>query len=213
MGEQKIHFIVNPAAGQGKPILNLINDILNPTQFDWDVSITKEEGDGLRLARKAIADGTSLVAVYGGDGSVREVACGLANSEVPLGIIPGGTGNVMSIELGIPRDPETAIRLLIDNNHHVRTVDMGMASDHGFILRLGVGLEATIIEGAGRELKDRYGIFAYIMSGILALREPVIANYHMTIDGKEFTYDGMVCIVANAGNLGVPGLFLSPKLM
>jgi len=97
-----IHVIINPAAGQAEPILNVLNSVLRPAGIRWDVCVTNEDGDARQYAQLAVTAGVDAVAVYGGDGTVTEAASGLIGSTMPLAILPGGTGNTMAIELGIP---------------------------------------------------------------------------------------------------------------
>ncbi len=206
-----VHVIVNPAAGTDRPILNTLNRVLRTADIDWSVSVTRQSGDAQRQAEEAAAAGVDAVAVYGGDGTVMEAATGLLDTDVPLAILPGGTANVMSAELGIPADLAQAATLLCGAGT-IRTADMGTVNDHRFLLRVGVGLEAAMVKGADRELKDRVGPLAYALSAFQAVREPEIAHYHLTLDGRSIDTDGLTCIIANSGNLGLPGLSLVPTI-
>jgi diacylglycerol kinase family enzyme len=89
---------------------------------------------------------------------------------------------------------------------------MGMVNGQHFILRVGVGFEAAMVENADRELKNRFGVFAYLWSAVQNLTQPVIAHYRLNIDGKEFETDGLTCIIANSGNLGQAGINLIPTI-
>jgi YegS/Rv2252/BmrU family lipid kinase len=211
-GLQQLRIVVNPAAGQDEPAFAIFNQVFGETELDWDIVLTKDEGDGQQLALQALADGVDIVAAYGGDGTVMEVACGMRGSKIPMAILPGGTGNNLSIELGIPRDLGTACRLIVSPDRATRAIDMGLINDHCFLLRAGAGLEATMIEGAPRPAKDRYGIFAYIIAGIQAVREPQKSLYHLVLDGEAYDAEGLGCVIANAGNIGVPGISLSPDI-
>jgi diacylglycerol kinase family enzyme len=95
--DKRIHVVINPAAGKDEPILNVLNDIFQEYGVDWDVSITKKYGDAARQAREAIARGVTLVAGYGGDGTQHEIANALIGSDVVMGVLPGGTGNVVRV--------------------------------------------------------------------------------------------------------------------
>ncbi len=203
-----IFVIVNPASGKDESILNKLNSVFRATNLDWDVAITKKAGDAARLARQAAENGYDAVAVYGGDGSVMEAASGLIGSDVPLAILPGGTNNVMSVELGIPKDLIEAAALIGALPASIRAVDMGRANDHTFILRVGVGYEAVINETADREMKDRLGGFAYSLAGLKALKNPPIARYRLTLDGRVEELDGLWCMIANSASLGAPNLTL-----
>jgi YegS/Rv2252/BmrU family lipid kinase len=193
-------------------MMRIFNRTFHDAGYDWDVAVTKLPGDGEKLARQAVAEGVDVVAVYGGDGSVMEVACGLVGSEVPMAIIPGGTGNVVSIELNIPRDIQAASALAVSPQPGIRRIDVGQIDNTCFVLRAGIGFEAAALEGATREAKERYGIFAYIISGLQALREPQIATYRLTLDGQLVECEGLACLIANTGNFGIPGLSLAANI-
>ena len=79
----KVHVIINPAAGQDEPILNVLNDVFHPAGVAWEISLTHKSGDATRLAAEAAAAGVDLVAAYGGDGTRMEVANGLLGTGVP----------------------------------------------------------------------------------------------------------------------------------
>jgi YegS/Rv2252/BmrU family lipid kinase len=212
---RRVHVIINPAAGKDQPVLKVLNAALQTAGVDWEIFITKEAGDARRSAQEAAKAGVDVVAVHGGDGTVMEVASGLIATGVPLAIIPGGTANVMSVELGIPTGVEEACALMVNPQAVVRLVDMGQLDDHFFMLRAGMGFEAAMVEGADRELKDRLGVFAYAFSGLQALADPPLAGYRMILDGREFETEGLACIIANSGTMGVPGvpaLTLSKKI-
>lgn len=208
---RRVHVIINPAAGQDYPVLGALNSVFHPAAVDWDVFITKRPGDARRLAAEAVAAGADAVAVYGGDGTVAEVASGLMGSQTPLAILPGGTANVASVELGIPGDLAAAARLLC-TPHQTRPIDMGEVNGHPFILRVGLGLEAQMVEGADRALKNRMGTLAYALSALQALREPQPARYHLTIDGQTIESDGVLCIIANMGSMGWGGATLASAI-
>ncbi|MHB8133849.1 MAG: diacylglycerol/lipid kinase family protein [Anaerolineaceae bacterium] len=217
MTEKKnIRIILNPSAGVKDPPLSLFNTFFKKAGYDYDIVMTKERGDGYRLSKQAILDGADIVAAYGGDGTVMEVASGLQNSKIPMAIFPGGTGNILSVELGIPHNFEAACNLVIQpESSRVRLIDLGSTNDPdmpGFVLRAGVGLEADMLEGTDRELKDKFGIFAYIIGGMQALKEIKESLYHLVLDGQEVESKGLTCLIANAGFFGVPGLTLDPKV-
>lgn len=209
---KKIQIIVNPGAGRSKPILQTINSVLQDTDISWDISITQKPGDGKAFATEAVERGADLVAVYGGDGTVMEAANGLIENQVPLAILPGGTANVMAIELGIPRDLREACTLLAGPVQRLRQVDVGKIEENYFILRVGIGLEATMIAGADQELKYKVGTLAYVLSGLQALRDPQVAHYNLVLDENEVEAEGVTCFIANSGNVGLPHLTFSPHI-
>ena len=211
---RKIHVVINPASGQPQPILHTLNSVFHPAGIDWDVFITKESGDAERFARQAAASGVDVVAAYGGDGTVMEAARGLFGSQTPLAILPGGTANLMSVELGIPKDLAQAATIAADPNSRVRVVDAGLFNGKShFLLRVGMGFAARKIEIADRDLKDRYGIMAYSIGALKALSGNQMANYHLNLDGQSYEARGFTCLVDNAGNIGFAGLGLKSILV
>ncbi|MFN0074499.1 MAG: diacylglycerol/lipid kinase family protein [Chloroflexota bacterium] len=211
MSTTRIYVIINPASGQDKPVLAILNRAFQGTDITWEIGVTKAEGDAERLAREAVAEQYDIVAVFGGDGSVMAVAASLVGTDVPLAILPGGTANVMSVELGIPGDLAMAAALMAEE-HAIRRIDVGQIGERYFLLRVGLGLEAAMIEGAERELKDRVGVLAYGVSAVQALREPQLSQYHLTLDGQIVEAAGVGCIIANVGSLGQGNLSLLPDI-
>lgn len=209
---QHIQVIINPALGWRVPVLKRLNNVFQPRGVRWNVSVTNRAGDGRRLAQEAVAAGADLVAVFGGDGTVAEVASGLVGSEVPLAILPGGTGNVMATELGIPRHLNRAARLIFDERSRLRPIDLGQIGEQCFLLRASVGFEAAVAEKASREMKDRFGLLAYGIAVVQALGEPLAARYRLTIDGQVVECEGFSLLIANAGSIGRLNLSLAASI-
>jgi YegS/Rv2252/BmrU family lipid kinase len=203
---QKVHVVINPASGQPQTILNKLNDVFHPAGVEWAVSITLKSGDAARFARQAIADGAEVVGAYGGDGTVMEVAEAVQGGETPIAILPGGTANLMSVELGIPKDLTEAARIMVNPESVVRRIDMGQAGEQRFMLRVGMGFSGEKVKLADREMKDKWGILAYSIAGLKALKTAPVAKYHLTVDGDEYQTDGKTCLIDNAGNMGTQGV-------
>ena len=207
-----MHVVINPAAGQPEPILHILNSVFHPAGVEWEVSITHEFGDATRQARQAAEHGADIVVAYGGDGTVMEVANGLVGTEVALGIVPGGTGNILSIELDIPQSSEEAARLLVSPDAQRRKVDVGQSGERSFLLRAYVGFDAQRIQLTTREMRDRFGKMAYLIAALKAIPESEAIRYSLTLDDEEVECEGFTCIVQNAGNMGVGGLSLVPDV-
>jgi YegS/Rv2252/BmrU family lipid kinase len=205
---KKIHIIINPAAGKIEPILPVINSVMTEAAMDWEVFVTKKPHDARTFAQEAIEKKVDIVAVYGGDGTVMEAINGMMGSEIPLAILPGGTANVLATELKIPKHLKEACELICKGQSQVRIIDVGQFNRRHFILRLGLGFEAEMVKGAEREIKNRFGLLAYVLSSASALQKIKEAQYHLKIDGKDYEARGVTCIVANSGNTGFPDLSL-----
>ena len=206
-----IPVIINPAAGRRAPVLAELNQVFRSAGVRWSVELTQSEGDGIRLARQLVEQGAEIVAVYGGDGTMSEVATGLADTGTAMAILPGGTGNVLTYEFGIPQDLMAAARLAVQK-HDIRIVDLGEVGDRKFLIRAGVGLEVAAIDRTTRELKDRFGLLAYGIGSLQALLETRPMDCLLELDGEIHETQGVVCTVANAGAWGWPGLRLSPRI-
>jgi diacylglycerol kinase family enzyme len=121
----KVKVVINPAAGKPEAILSTINDVFGPAEITWDVAVTLKAGDAEVAARAAADERYDLVAAYGGDGTVAEVAAGLAEGGRPILLLPGGTGNVLAAELDIPPKLEDALALAVGSAGRVKRVDLG----------------------------------------------------------------------------------------
>jgi diacylglycerol kinase (ATP) len=210
---RKLQVIINPAAGIGRPILQALNARLKDTGIEWDVSITHKAGDAERLAKEAVENGADIVGVHGGDGSVMEVAAALRGTSTPLAIFPGGTANVMSVELGIPStDIDASIDFIAKGNYTTRLIDMGRVNDRLFLLRIGIGLEADMMKSADQEVKNRFGMLAYAFSALNEMRNLTPTLYRIRVDGELHETEGISCMIANSGNVAIGGLTLSRKI-
>jgi len=202
---RRIHVIINPASGRPKPVLHILNSVFKQAEVDWDISLTKARGDAERFAREAVANGADIVAANGGDGTVMEVAQGLLGSPVPLAILPGGSANLMAVELGIPKDLEKAAGIAADPDSPTCQVDVGLLGESYFLLRVGIGFGARKVAYADRKLKNRFGVLAYSVAAVKAVKDTKSAHYRITLDGKMVEADGVTCLIDNAGNMGIQG--------
>jgi diacylglycerol kinase (ATP) len=211
MSFNHIHFIINPASGKQEPILSYINEVLADTDTDWDITVTKKDRTAGDIARK-LAGQTDLVAVYGGDGSVTEVASALFRTGTPMAIIPGGTANVMAKELNIPVDTKAALQLLKTDQYQIKAIDMGLMNDHPFLLRINLGIMADMVLQADRKLKDNIGQLAYGVTAIKTIAEAEPADYNLQIDGENVNETGVSLTITNSGNMGVGDFALQPGI-
>ena len=204
----RIHVVVNPASGKNQPILNIFNSVFGPRGVEWEVSVTRKYGDATDFARRAAESGDfDLVAGYGGDGTQHEIANGLMGSGVPMGVLPGGTGNGFANELGIPNTLEPAVELLC-TSHNQRRLDIAQLGAAFFIQRLFTGIEPE--EQTSREDKDKYGTLAYLKRDINRMRDIQDIAYRLTIDGEEIEVMGYKCYVVNSAKAGT-GLSISTQ--
>jgi diacylglycerol kinase family enzyme len=171
-----------------------------------------QNGDAIRFAKQATGEGANVVCAYGGDGTVMEVATAVQGTETPMAILPGGTANLMSVELGIPIDLTKAAKIVVDPDSVIRQIDMGQIGEKQFMLQVGIGFGGEKVRLADRELKTKWGILAYSIAGIKALKTVPVANYRITVYGTEYETEGKTCLIDNAGNMGMQGLTASKTI-
>ncbi|NDJ33554.1 MAG: hypothetical protein GYB64_02730 [Chloroflexi bacterium] len=211
---RRIHIIINPASGENDLILNTLNDGLHDGDIEWDVTVTHEQGDGTRLARKAIERGdVDILAVYGGDGTLGEVAAALAGTDLPMMPFAGGTGNAFARSVDIPLELAKAVSILSDKDSYtIEAFDTCRVNDeYVFIVGGATGMVANTFSGPSRKTKDEMGMMAYPMALLQEMLDSKPLEYHLTIDDEEVTVSGVSCLVSNSGPFNLMGLSVMEK--
>lgn len=204
---RSVHVLINPAAGQDKPVLAILARVLAEHGIPWTMSILRREDD-VQSVVDGILDGESppeWLAVSGGDGTVSIVARALAGRDVPLAILPGGTGNVVAQHLGFPIDYEEAAQSLFGGVIHVRPLDLVDAAGCACILRAGLGADARMMASADTEAKARLGWGAYVQAAFEQISEDQHVHLHVEVDGASFDCEVLTVLVMNIGRLGRGG--------
>ena len=165
LGLQRVAAIYNPASGGGehRRDLPLMMELLRAQEVEVSELPTEHAGHGTDLARRAVAGGVDAVCVLGGDGTVNEVINGIAESGVPLIIMPTGTVNVLALELGIPLEPADACPP--GRRGPLSWIDLGQAGDRYFALMAGVGLDAMVVNSLNPALKKVLREAAFALQG------------------------------------------------
>ena len=191
-------------------------------QFDGRVSWfeTTEDDPGQAATQQALDEGVDVVFAAGGDGTVRAVAEGLAvrESEVELGIIPLGTGNLLARNLGLPlNDPAAAFARAFEGN--ARPIDLGWVETslpegthrHAFTVMAGFGMDAHMITETDESLKDKAGWLAYVESLGRAVAASEVIDLRLAFDGGATEEQkAHTLIVGNCGSLQA-GVTLLPN--
>ncbi|MGF1569855.1 MAG: methylglyoxal synthase [Nodosilinea sp.] len=185
------HLIFNPVAGQGNPDndLALIRRLLEP-EVQVNVILTEADISPADQAREVIAEGTDLIIASGGDGTVSDVAAVVMETDIPLGVIPRGTANAFSVAVGIPTTIQGACATILAGN--TERIDVARCNGRPMILLAGIGFEADYVERANRELKNRFGVLAYILAGVQQIGEAENFEAAIELEGAEHSDGGVL---------------------
>jgi YegS/Rv2252/BmrU family lipid kinase len=165
---------------------------------------TTPEDPGQGLTRKALDEGVDLVMAQGGDGTVMACVSGLAGTDVPLAVLPGGTGNLLATNFDIPSDLDGAIQIALDGDR-VR-LDVAAMDEDCFVVMGGVGFDAAMLRDADPRLKEHLGAVAYVLSGFRHLRRRA-TRFELRLDDRPpIVRVGQGVLVGNLGRLqgGLP---------
>jgi diacylglycerol kinase family enzyme len=201
--KKRMLIIVNPyATTVSDRLKNLVVYALQ-ARYEVEAVDTEAAEHAIEIGREAGTGGYDIVVAFGGDGTLNEVANGLAGTDVPVSVLPGGSTNVVCRTLGIPNDVVDATEHLIGlaDDFRPRKVDLGRCNGRHFVFACGVGLDATVVKrvDAHPRLKTRARQWYYTWAAISAfyrryLRDPV--RLELEIDGEKL--EGVTAIAQNS---------------
>jgi diacylglycerol kinase (ATP) len=173
----------------------------------WDRALwleTTPNDTGRAMTEQAVRENVDLVLGAGGDGTIRVICSGLANTGIPFGLIPAGTGNLLARNIGIPLDEVAALDVAFDGADKAVDLVRLKVDDHPpdhFAVMAGIGLDAVIMEGADPKMKRAVGPAAYFVSAAQNANHPAL---HATItvdDQPSIRRRAHVIVVGNVGFL------------
>src|SRR5439155_1678844 len=154
--------------------------------------------------------GFGALVCYGGDGTAMEIAAGAAGGGIPLGLVPGGTGNLLAGNLRLPRDAATAARVILAGR--TAAIDLGTVErpdgTHYFAVCSGTGFDARLMARTGAAEKRRWKMAAYVMHAFATLPDVTSPLHRVTVDGVAHELPAAMVLVANCGELVPPFLRL-----
>jgi diacylglycerol kinase (ATP) len=183
--------ILNPAAGneQAKRWQERVQSVIR----GCPVRVTSHSGEAEALARRAVEEGFARIVAAGGDGTVNQVANGLAGSNAALGLLPLGTVNVFAMELGLPLHNLELCWDIIEGAN-IRLVDLPSANGKYFVQLAGVGLDAQVVKETSLAFKRSFGPLSYLISAAhIAARQPPklsIESENAPVDDGSFVLIG-----------------------
>ena len=189
--------IINPTSG-GEQALNYKEKIENKTKKYFEIvetRITEKALDATHFAEEAAKEKYEAVIVFGGDGTVNEVISGIAEEEyIPkLGIIPGGTGNLITKLVQIDQDIDKAIEGLDFNL--TNKIDIGKANDHYFGYIFSVGSLPEAIHNVEIEDKTKFGMFAYAINTVKSVIRDEVFNIKVETENGNYEGDASQVLV------------------
>jgi diacylglycerol kinase family enzyme len=172
--------IVNPyATTVSDRLKNLVVYALQG-RFEVETVATEAQNHATEIGREVRDHGYDVVVAFGGDGTLNEVANGLAGTDVPVSVLPGGSTNVVCRTLGIPNDVVDATEhlLALADEWEPRKIDLGTVDARHFVFSCGVGIDATVVQrvDAHPKLKSRAGPYYYTWSAISAFYRSYLRN-------------------------------------
>src|SRR5688572_6458691 len=194
---RRVLLIVNPASRRGARARPKAEQAFAQAGVQCDTRATESAGHGAILAAE---QGSAYDAVFtlGGDGTAIEVVSALANTGPPVGILPGGTGNVVARTLGTPIRMKRAVRALLEADE--ARIDLGrLSTGQRFAIGMGVGLDAAMIADAPGPLKRRFGFFAYVVGALRAFMRLEKFKVKLTVDGEVREMRASAVLIANFG--------------
>ena len=193
-----IHFVLNPNAGTNSPktrarILSILQSI--PNAKVWQ---TERVNHAKELTQKAISEKATKIIAIGGDGTINEVASNLLYTNIPLGIIPMGSGNGLARHLDLPMQFEKALERALNGTNVL--IDAGKWNDRSFFCTAGIGFDAYVAAHFAK--RGKRGFLNYIYSTLASLRNYQVI--HIKEFGPLFSFT-----VANANQFG-NNAYISP---
>jgi len=190
--------IYNPESGGGqhRKEIPLLIELLRAQDLEVGALATQGPGHAVRLAAEAVRAGVDVVCVIGGDGTVNETIQGMAETGVPLLIVPTGTVNVLALELGIPFEPPDACRLATEGQ--LSWIDLGKAGERYFSLMAGVGLDAMVVNSMNPTLKKALREAAFAVHGVATFFRSDFPL--LRVETAEQTVEGYFVVFGNSAN-------------
>lgn len=190
----QITIIVNPVAGAGiRNNLTRAISAFNARGVRPLIRTTGKRGDAEYWAAEEADRGCNIVVAAGGDGTINEVANGLAGSRAALGVLPMGVANLLSMEMGIPADPERAVDFIMRGIPHpvnpgyviLHDDNSGKERKRYFLLMTGIGFDGGVMHDMKRASVARWGKTAYVSAGMRAISKYTHTSFTVRIDHRE----------------------------
>ena len=207
--------ITNPAAARTDArAVATIRETLRRGGWAVEVRPTLAPGDARRFASEARDQGFDVLVCYGGDGTAMQIAGAVVGSAIPLGLVAGGTGNLLAGNLRLPRAPGAAARAIL--RAKPMAIDLGAVERadglHYFAVACGAGFDARLMAETSSAAKRRWKMGAYVARALATLPRVTSVAHRVTVDDRAYELPAAMVLVANCGELVPPFLRLRPDV-
>jgi diacylglycerol kinase (ATP) len=212
----RIAAIVNPISGAGADPavaarrVEMLRAEAERRGLAIDIHLTERGGHARELAESARTRGARLVVAWGGDGTINEVGSALLGSDIPLGIVPAGSGNGLAAVLAVPRRPLEAIAVALDGAE--RTIDAGRMAGRAFFNIAGVGFDARIAKLFNQRAAGRRGGWPYVAITVREGCSYCGREYEIELDGIRSRTRALLVSFANGREYGI-GARIAPQAL
>lgn len=201
--KKRMLLIVNPhATTVSNRLKNLVVYALQG-RYEVETIMTEAQNHATEIGREVRDHGYDVVVAFGGDGTLNEVANGLAGTAVPVSFLPGGSTNVVCRTLGVPNDVVDATEhlLALADGWAPRKIDLGRVDGRRFVFSCGVGIDATVVKrvDAHPKLKARIGPYYYSWAAISAFyRQYLLRPVRMRVEVGNRQAEGVTALAQNS---------------
>jgi YegS/Rv2252/BmrU family lipid kinase len=183
---RKFFILLNPASGQkNKRKLQVqVEQFLTKREIEFECFYTERKKHATELISELLTPDFTDLMVVGGDGTLNEVINGLSTTQIPISIIPKGTGNDFAKALKLPKKLNQQLDIAINGN--LKSVDVGKCNDQLFLNTMGFGFDGKVVEYMEKNGKPAGGHLAYMLTVlriVTGFSEPTVK---FKIDGKSF---------------------------
>ena len=190
-----------------KNVLTFIENEFKSQGITVDTVIIDDHIDAVDVAAESCKKTYDAIIVAGGDGTINRAVNGLINHDIPLGIIPIGSVNILALELGIPNNIQQACKRIIHGQ--LKTVDLGKVNEHYFACMSGVGFDAKVIKHTPLMLKKTYGLLSFFFVSVRLLLNYKFRPIHFMLNQENTVHTGYFLIINNSKYYG--GKFIISK--
>jgi YegS/Rv2252/BmrU family lipid kinase len=193
--------VANPIAGRGhgRKVGREVVEGLKRLGVPAELFLTEKRGDG-RARVRCLEPEADLVVSVGGDGTLREVFDGLVDPDVVVGAVPMGTANVLSLDLGLPRDVDGALEVMAGRK--TVAIDLAQANGHVSFLVTGVGLDGMTVREVERRRDGPITKWSYPSAILRALREYEQPRLRVELEGERVKGEYGLVLISNIVNYG-----------